>query len=265
MSLSRSPVRGGFTLVELLVVVAIISILAGLLLPALEAALDAARTTHCANNMGQMGRTAFMYANDNDGYYGFGHPLSSGSWNEDLEQFEPYLELEVMVSAWGAKAKMDRMLICPSYGYELDVLAHQPQTSVGDEVPSARQNYFCTYRQNTWSSGPSSYAVKEGWSPYYPYWRMEAIRRSPSNLILAFEGYSNNQGYGWGAMYYNPNHGDRAPATQADGSVKLHLYQSGLGGAGRFSSPFNPNQNVTNSYTVESWGNYLHPWYTLSY
>ena len=48
MTLSRQT---GFTLVELLVVVAIIAILIALLLPAVQAAREAARRAQCANNI----------------------------------------------------------------------------------------------------------------------------------------------------------------------------------------------------------------------
>ena len=59
--------RGGFTLVELLVVIGVIAVLISMLLPALQRARAAAQQIKCMSNMRQQGQFVFMYAAESKG------------------------------------------------------------------------------------------------------------------------------------------------------------------------------------------------------
>ena len=67
--------KGRFTLIELLIVIAIIAILAGMLLPALNKARESGRSASCMNNLKSITGTALLYAGDNHDFM----PPASGN------------------------------------------------------------------------------------------------------------------------------------------------------------------------------------------
>ncbi|WDE98961.1 type II secretion system protein [Lentisphaera profundi] len=87
--------RKTFTLIEILVVVAIIGILASLLMPVLGKARKTARNVLCMNNLRQLHLAIAMYADDNGGYV----PDRSGlnnqvSWDDMLSGYDGREALE---------------------------------------------------------------------------------------------------------------------------------------------------------------------------
>ena len=69
-----------FTLIELLIVIAIIAILAAILLPALNKARAKARDVSCLNNLNQQGKTILSYMNDFDSWF----PSAFSNWGTNL-------------------------------------------------------------------------------------------------------------------------------------------------------------------------------------
>ena len=163
-STKRRPDRRGFTLVELLVAIAIIGTLIALLLPAVQAAREAARRVHCANNLKQTALAAHSYH------------AAHGTFPPGLNQFEsefsprfrgtslfvfllPYMEQQNVCGRWdyahplantvggrdAPAAAVISALVCPS-----DRIEENP-------VPNG-EDYF----------GVTSYGGNGGRRSFYP-------------------------------------------------------------------------------------------------
>ena len=88
-----------FTLIELLVVIAIIGILAAMLLPALAAAKNYARTIFCLNNLKQLSLGMSMYVDSNNGRYSYGWSVFERTGDFMTYAFEQNGEVNTCPSA----------------------------------------------------------------------------------------------------------------------------------------------------------------------
>lgn len=110
---ARSRLKGGFTLVELLVVIAIIGILVALLLPAIQAAREAARRMQCSNNLKQLGLALHNYAGNNGEkrfpIHGMNWQDRRPSWTKGshIVRLFPYMEQQpqwdLFMSSWSGQ------------------------------------------------------------------------------------------------------------------------------------------------------------------
>lgn len=103
--------RRAFTLVELLIVIAIIAVLAAIIFPVLSSARERANRTGCANNVRQINTGVLMYAHDN------ADTLPELPDPDPYPNGEAFFFKELMkgyVGLSGPPKQGDRLFICPS-------------------------------------------------------------------------------------------------------------------------------------------------------
>jgi prepilin-type N-terminal cleavage/methylation domain-containing protein/prepilin-type processing-associated H-X9-DG protein len=228
--------KRGFTLVELLVVIAIIGVLVALLLPAIQAAREAARRSQCTNNIRQMSLAFLNYESAKKGLppmakfwcnyainctNGYNKPgyTGPGGWYDDhgwyipvmpyVEQSQlqslgnPKLPLSDAANVAVRKAKIS-MFACPS-----DIGLQENEYTSGTWA-RVRSNYMINagntvYGQHNLGTCPGVYpaCIQFGGAPFVPVIdnKLGAISDGTSNTLMVSEGLVLPGTTTWGGPY----------------------------------------------------------------
>ena len=234
---ARRRRTGGFSLVELIVVIGIIAVLAGLLLPALGKARATVLRISCANNLRNIHQATMLYVDDNASWL----PPVPGVFatyylNEYLRQNYYKINERTVETDGGFKAlsftKMSGVYFCPS----ITKASSSPFFSGAAEPTEYYSSYDATCQGNSASTSGGCWIFQT--TPWYKLTRkMEAISGNcvlvcdrtyvSSFVYLAFSGgHSSHWQYSASYPWYAPAflHQKQSNFLFKDGHVQAYQY-----------------------------------------
>lgn len=118
MARSRNRTRGAFTLIELMVVIAIIALLIAILLPSLQSARQHAKAVSCATNLHHVGLAMANYLYSSRGTYPSSYLYpddAEGNWSFAQTETKPFGYMHWSYSLFDGGQVGDKLFQCPLY------------------------------------------------------------------------------------------------------------------------------------------------------
>lgn len=142
--------RKGFTLVELLTVIAIIGILAALLFPVFNSARRKGRQAVCTSNLRQIGLSMEMYANDHDEQYPYAvdptDKFTPQIWNDFPQWRIRIMDMPMLHEVLQPYQKSRDIWRCPAdIGYKLQDFTSEPFNA----MPTSYERFGSSYLLRT--------------------------------------------------------------------------------------------------------------------
>jgi prepilin-type N-terminal cleavage/methylation domain-containing protein len=207
-----SPVlrrKRGFTLIELFVVIAIIAILIGMLLPAVQKVREAANRSTCQNNLKQLGVAIHNFASANQDKVPAILDRSPNGipayWMTYFYQLLPYIEQDAAyrranyTDSWGNNNHnlVVKSLLCPSdYTHSMGL-----RTGADWACTSYSPNYYMVANTNTWIPDRGFYLSAGKYT-------IANIPDGTSNQVMMVERfanmYNNGSPYWWANLVMHP-------------------------------------------------------------
>jgi len=178
--------RQAFTLVELLVVISLIALIAGLLLPALSKARRQAKSTVCKNNLRQMGLATMLYAQDNGGRLPYAWGVSH---NANTNNFQTLLIPYVLKDRFNADQNTENsdfaknVFRCPTRLKENHFRSHV-------NYPGTGNPWKISYGMNQYTS--LNFPVSGGGFPSAKTAKLSTVGRPGTTLLIADLSYELN-------------------------------------------------------------------------